>query len=240
MILRSPISRFSSPIASPIGAAPFVPQTGVTPIAVSTILAASGSAADSINYATAPLTVLANQLALFAAISCKTGGPEDPSIGGSVGGTWTKVDEQTIDADRTLRVYRSLQGTERTGTLQLNHVTTHESAMWVVVGCTGIALGGTNGSAAIVQARKNAVTAVSALAVTMDPFGSGDNVGLAFCGRDVNAAITAVAPYTQVSQAGITPLAARIQAASALGSNAPSWTFGVCDAAGIAVEVQIA
>lgn len=220
---------------APVGGA------GVTPIELTTLIAALGSAADSANYATASFTLAANQLGLFMALSCKTGGPDNPSIGGSLGGTWTEIDNIVVDADRTLRLFRSLQATPRTGTLQLNHATVHESAMWTVLGLTGIDLSGTNGAGAIVQAKKAAVVAASALAISdQAPFASGNNLGLGFVARDVNAAITAVAPYTQVSQAGVTAANARIQAASALGVNNPGWTFGVCDAAAIAIEVKIA
>lgn len=239
MILRSAISRVS-PIAPAIAAAPIPREQTVTPIVVSTLIAALGSTANSQNYATASFTLAANQLGLFFALSCKTGGPDNPSIGGSVGGTWTEIDSQVLDADRTLRVYRSLQGTARTGTLQLNHATVHESAMFCVLGLTGIDLTGSNGAGAIVQARKNAAAAATALAISnMAAFGSADNLGIACCVRDANTAITAVAPYTQVSQAGVATLDARMQVASALGSNAPSWTAGNADIAAIGLEIKV-
>jgi hypothetical protein len=43
-----------------------------------------------------------------------------------------------------------------------------------------------------------------------------------------------------VSQAGVTAANARLQLASALGVNNPGWTFGVSDAAALAVEIKVA
>jgi hypothetical protein len=239
VILKSPI-QYAREGAAQILGAPLV-QASTVPITIASLIAAVASAADATTYSVGSHTIAANQLGLLAILAAKTGGTDAPTFTGSLGGTWDLIDAQAVDADRMLRIYRSLQGTSRTGTIIINFATTHEACAHAVAGFTGINPSGSNGAGAIGQVVKTSVVNQSAIAISgMAPLGSGENLCIAIVGGDINTGFTEVAPFAQVSQAGNTPLAIRLQMVQAAGSNNPSWTHGLRDAGAIALEMRAA
>lgn len=241
MILKSRI-QYARPSAAQILAAPLVQAGGVL-MTLASKFGAVAQPGPATTFTTASFTLAAFELGLLAVLSDKVAGPDAPTFGGSLGGTWTQIDSQVIDSDRTLRFYRSLQGTSRTGTVQITHATTHLMCAYHAIGISGANTGGSNGANAIVQSAKTSITAGTSMAVSgMTAFQSGDNLGVVAAGASVNSAFNnPTAPYAQISQAGNTPPDVRIQTCSAFGANNPSWpSFGIRNAAAIAVEVRAA
>ncbi|HMG21784.1 MAG TPA: hypothetical protein VK607_10720 [Kofleriaceae bacterium] len=211
------------------------------PIGVTALVSTTASTANQTTYTTGSFTLAAGQLGIMAVLSAKTGGPDAPTFGGSLGGTWDQIASQAVDADRMLRLYRSQQATPRTGTVQIIHATACESEAHAIYGFDNVAQG-SNGASAIAQSRVGTVTGATSLTIAgMTAFESGAALGVAAVATNTNAPISAVAPYTQLSQAGQTLLDLRLQLASALGSNNPGFTtVGSTNKAAIAVEVRAA
>jgi hypothetical protein len=197
------------------------------------------STANVTTYTSGSFTIPANELGLLWVLSAKTAGPDAPTFGGTLGGTWTQIGSGVvIDADRTLRCYRSLQGSSRTGTLSIIHATLHESCAIQVLSLQGCDQSGSNGSGAIVQSLTGAVTAGTALSVSLSAFADARNVCAGAIGGDVNNQTTNGGGFTEWNEQGQAALDIRLQVQSAAGLNVCPWTFGSRDAAAIVVEIK--
>lgn len=211
--------------------------------AVSPTNASGSSTGNQAVYTTGSIILPATQLGLLWVLSARSLGPEVPTFAGSFGGTWTEIGSGIViglAADRTLRLFRSLQGTSRSGTIQITHASAHDGCAWELVAVAGTVQSGTNGSGAIIQSGTGFANAATSLSFSISAFASVANLGVAGCGADMNSNMLAGSGWNEIAETGQATPEIRLQVQSALGNNSPSWTYGLRSAAGIAVEVAAA
>lgn len=130
--------------------------------------------------ATASVSPTANRLVLLglaAGFSPTTNAAVPTSISGA-GLTFTLVDSE-VDTTNGLAIalYRAMEASPSTGAITMSFANSTSWAIWNVWEHAGIDTGGSNGSAAIVQANTNVDGTVSAssLSVSLSAFGSATN-----------------------------------------------------------------
>lgn len=201
----------------------------------------TSSTAAAANYTIPSFTLAAGELGLLWTLGALTGGPSAETFAGTLGGTWTEIGSGVaIGTDRRIRLYRSLSGSPRTGTVIVQHGAPLESFAAIAIGMTGIDLTGVNGAGAIVQSATNTGSAITSLAVTLAAFGGTRNVAAYGVGRDTNTAIAPGAGMTELGEQNQTALDIRLQAEVGLAVAAPTATFSSSVASAIAVEVKAA
>lgn len=150
---------------------------------VATGLTSGTSATDGTSFVTASVTPTADRLVLLAVLSGRNDSvnAEVPSSVTGNGLTWVQVATVAFDTGaatrHTITILRAMGAAPSAGAITINFSATHQSCTWSVAEFAGVDTGGTNGSAAVVQA----VTAASAadadglLSITLAAFGSAEN-----------------------------------------------------------------
>lgn len=150
---------------------------------VATGLTSGTSATDGTSFVTASVTPTADRLVLLTVLSGRNDSvnAEVPSSVTGNGLTWVQVATVAFDTGaatrHTITILRAMGAAPSTGAITINFSATHQSCTWSVAEFAGVDTGGTNGSAAVVQA----VTAASAadadglLSITLAAFGSAEN-----------------------------------------------------------------
>jgi hypothetical protein len=141
-----------------------------------TLLTSGADSVDRSSYTSASVTAHANQLIL----ACVGGAPNDnTSQSVTVSGfsaTWVEVAlADTGSIGRFAACYRTMLGSDQTGTVVFNFNETQLRAAWSVVEFSGVDTSGTNGSGAVVQAPTAVSTSATSLTVTFSAFGNANN-----------------------------------------------------------------
>lgn len=151
---------------------------GGGPISVTT-LTSNFSATDLTSYATASISPTANQLVLAVVSARMPTAPVTPTASGGGMTTWTQV--ATMEGfgggpSVRITIFRALQASPTSGALTFSFGASAQSyCLWSVFQIDGVDTGGTNGSAAIVQAVTSVVLGASSHTVTLAAFESADN-----------------------------------------------------------------
>lgn len=210
-----------------------------------TSLAGSSSTANATSYTTASQTPKPNKLQIAVISNSKSGGTAtEPTLtGNSV--TWVKIDTQLFGTSNAKRVtiFRGLVLAPTAGTVAIDFgATAQNNCAWSFFEFGGVDTSGTNGSGAIVQSAKNAVSTVTTITVNLAAFSSTNNGTVAgFC-VDNNLAITPDTGWAEILEAQVSDGADSITGESQWRNDndttaVATWT-GNQAAGGIAVEIK--
>jgi hypothetical protein len=164
--------------------------------------------------------------------------------------TWVQVATVTYNtlasADSRLTVFRAMGGSPTEGNIVADWSgVTQQCGLLSWAEADGVDTGGTNGSAAVVQAVTSASNAATSIGASLSPFGDGtNNAAWAVATHDgsVSAMTVTANGYTELgTQQTITAPNARIGSAWRVGDADPSFTWTANrDVAMIAVEIKAA
>lgn len=210
-----------------------------------THLTTSDSGVNAASYNTASITPTANRAILIWVANVRTAGTSNiPTLTGN-GLTWVQVATVLAGTTDRLTLLRTMGASPSAGAVTIDFAgQTQAYCMWSISEWDGVNTGGTNGSAAIVQAATNAQSSVTALTVTLGAFTAPANATAG--GVYVSSIAENIVPGTGFTELG------EIQDASELAvlesewraDNDPtvdwSWTTGSNNALGIAVEIAAA
>lgn len=222
-------------------------QHDVTVIAYADItwalLTASSSTANTASYATASISPAANKPVYLGVVTNQSSGTApNPTVTGN-GLTWELVDSvDMVNVLRRLSVYRAAGATPSAGAVTIDYgATAQNSACWAIVQATGADLGGTNGSASVVQsdAVNNAVAGTT-VAGSLAAFGNAKNQYLAFVSLNTQATVTADPQFTTLGTANIGSSSLTIEVEHAVNQTTCDPTFASAVAAIVSLEIKAA
>lgn len=152
-----------------------------------TSLTSGTDAVDNTSFSTASVSPTANRLVLIAITnsSISPGGNVDPTGVSGAGLTFTKVASIAESGQYgNVTLWRALSASPSSGAITITFASTTENCSWSVIEFSGIDTGGTNGSAAIVQAVTAENTSSATPSATLAAFGSANNATYGAFGCD--------------------------------------------------------
>jgi hypothetical protein len=204
-------------------------------------LTSGGSGSDLSSYDTASIAPGANRLVLCAVTGSSAAGSPIPTLSGGGMTAWTQVATILMsDGFRRLTVFRALQASPGSGVLTIDFGAAQVRAAWAISEFIDVELGGSNGSAAVVQADEDSGSSTTP-AVTLGAFGSVNNATYGAAASGSGNAMGAGAGFAEIHdvQAG-----AELQRLETMWRNdndtTLTWTAGNAVWAAIGVEIKFA
>jgi len=210
---------FASNVAFPVGTEIEVCQIGAGQVTVQSAgasasavsISPSGSDTYATSYATTSCSPHSNRLQLLAILNSRTGAAASTPTVTGCGLTWTQVDTQTFASaasnQRRLTVFRAL-GTPTPGALTVDFGgVTQSGCQWRLTEFQNIDTSGSNGSSAVVQSAKAAVSADgqdTSLSVTLSAFAASYNRTYVAVAHSYNEDTTPRASWTELGDPGTT------------------------------------
>ncbi len=177
-------------------------ETGNAGAITETLLTSARDASDTTVYTTASIAPSADNLVLIVVTCADFGFTQTRDIDSVTGAgmTWVKVLEKDYHSAAVpkvaIAVFRAMSSSPGSGALTITIDGTASEASWIVTEYDNVDLGGTNGSAAVVQSVANSTDAADNLTVTLASFGSTDNATYGAFGYDSPATFTQGTGFT--------------------------------------------
>lgn len=153
-----------------------------------TVRTSDHNSADATSYSTASHTITANKLILLTLTTASAANGNAPTSISGHGATWVLVASRTEGSFTSEFLYRTMVGSDSTGTITITYADTQTQQTWSVVEWANVDTSGSQGSGAIVQsATAGQATSTDTLTVTLAAFASSDNRPFAAFGTNLNS-----------------------------------------------------
>jgi hypothetical protein len=167
-------------------------------------LTSGNTSTNAASYTTDSITPTPNALVFAAILNTDGTLPSTLSLSGC-GLTWEQIDSQTFntlaDPNHRLSLFRAMGASPTTGPVTIDAGAgsgNQSGCAWSIVEFTGADTSGTNGSGAIVQSLGSASTDAASMTITLDAFGSVNNVTFGCFANNDGTAPTVGAGFTQI------------------------------------------
>ncbi len=208
-----------------------------------TLLTSGNNAVNQKIYTTATITPAPNGLVTVAVLMRRSSGVISPAISGGGMTTWQLVANADFDTQlvptKRLIVFRALSATPGSGPITISFTSSVSNVQWIVSQWSGVEIGGTNGSGAIVQTGMARSDGAPGLAVPLAPFSSSNDVAYALAGVAKNGpTVTAGTGLTEIAEVSSGETSA-LEAEWATNQQAPGASWGSVTKAGmLALEIK--
>lgn len=207
-------------------------------------LTSSADNTDASSYTTASISPSGSALVLAAVANVHPTAAGTVTLSGN-GLTWVEVATVTLDGtERRLTLFRAMGASPSAGAVTITLSNTAESCAWSIVELSGVATGGTNGSAAVVQSATNSAVDAASLVVTLAAFADAvANAAFGAFAKNGSVAIDPGSGFTELGEGAATTPAVRAQSEWKSGQDTSvdaSQATGTGNWGGIAVEVAAA
>ena len=216
------------------GAPPAAAQITVTS------LTSGADTTDADSYVTASISPTGNRLLLLCVVNTGTVAASPTATGNGL--TWVTVNNQTWGVTNQTSILRAMGASPSSGAVTIDFAgNTRTGTAWSITQFANVDTSGTDGSGAVVQSNGGSEVLSTTAGITLNAFGSPDNIAYGCLGIGVQENITPGAGFTEVQEVGYATPGTELETEWQLNQTSVVWSWTtLATAGGVAVEIAFA